>query len=529
MSILSLQSLIKKSLKLPSRYYLRRVIVGGILLMPIMSLADNHFSAWSDKTICRLVQAQQDNAEYQSEAKQRGLNCGSSGTTLTTSNKITPWSHSANQNENALFQGPRWTGRLRSMYNSDFPTWHVTADMNNDGILDFVYSPFFDVENTRGSGKVAHGAEDDSKHGHCLDEVCRGDGVLPSIYFGRSDGTWIYGTGAVIDNRELPGYRMGHVVVADFNGDGRQDMFINDTMDDEGSGPNGVKEWNGHRDSYYLSQADGTWLESSDTHLSIPDFQVFDHGKVVGDIDGDGDNDIVITTSEGHSYCWKNNGKGYMKLDKYCARGITAFVLELADMDGDGDLDLISSHSEQDSRTWAGKTAIHYNNGKGRFRKNSVPLKMYISDKYDWSGILSIKAADFDNDGDLDLVLTRFREPYVGLALEIKENLGGNKFGSSMHYIYDIPNYTKEKHDSIKSEGNVFNVAQLLRIADANDDGLLDIITYAGHGLYKDYVYMNDGDMTFTEHKAHSRPTLIDIKMSIDLKVNDRFYMEDMY
>jgi len=49
------------------------MIAGGILLMPIGSLADNHFSSWSDKTICRLAKAQQNNVEYQAEATNRGL------------------------------------------------------------------------------------------------------------------------------------------------------------------------------------------------------------------------------------------------------------------------------------------------------------------------------------------------------------------------------------------------------------------------------------------------------------------------
>jgi hypothetical protein len=449
--------------------------------------------------------------------------------------KVTkPWNYADNQGVNALYMGPRWTSHLRSMYNTDFPTRHTTADMNNDGILDFIYTPFFNVENLQGSGKIKNYSDDrdDKLHGRCVDEACRGEAALPSIYFGRSDGTWIYGTGAVIDNREDPGYMMAdRAKVADFNGDGKPDIWLNETEATTLEFTTIHEGSKGRRDSYYLSQPDGTWLESSDTHLSHSNFQVFDHGYAFGDIDSDGDNDILITTSEGHSYCWVNNGKGYMKLDKNCARGISAFIVEFGDMDGDGDLDLISLHLEDYSKKWAGDTAIHYNNGKGRFSLNSVKLKEY-GGKYDWNGGLSIKAADFDGDGDNDLILSRHRNPYVGLALEVKENLGNGKFGSNLRVIYDIPDYTIAKHSSIKHEGGTYNVSQMLLIADANNDGLPDIITYSGGSggmRLSDYVYISNGDMTFTEIKKNDKNNPIKKIMAWNFNVKDRFYMEDMY
>jgi len=446
-----------------------------------------------------------------------------------------PFNHSAWVAENRYAEtiGPEWTSKLRSMYNSEWNTWHFTADMNNDGILDFVYTPNFQVENLHGSGSVKTEDLSDAEHGHCRDEVCRGEGALPSIYFGRSDGTWVYGTGAFVDNRENPGYHACPSNVADFNGDGRPDLFCNDTLDDEGSGPNGVKEWNGRRDSYYLSQPDGTWLESSDTHLSIPNFQVFDHDFAIGDIDSDGDNDIIISTGEGHSYCWRNNGKGYMKLDKNCARGVKAFMLELADMDGDGDLDLISFHMEDYSKKWAGDTAIHYNNGSGKFRLNSVKLKEY-GGEWDWNGALDIRAGDFDGDGDMDILISRMRNPYVGLAYEIKENLGNGKFGSVMDIRFDIRNYTVEKHKKFVWEGNSMNVSQRMNLVDFNNDGLMDFVSYAG-GRFSNYVYISNGDMTFTEIKANDPANPLKRIKPFDRNGDkqmfelENFYMEDLY
>ena len=76
------------------------------------------------------------------------------------------------------------------------------------------------------------------------------------------------------------------LLVADYNNDNILDFYVAD---------HGVGTHNGVRDSYFLSQPNGTWVESSETHLSHSNFVVFDHGGATGDIDNDGDMDVVIT------------------------------------------------------------------------------------------------------------------------------------------------------------------------------------------------------------------------------------------
>ena len=62
--------------KLSMTKLLRNLIGGGILFIPIYALSDNHFSSWSDKTICRLAKTTPDKIEYQAESTKRGLSCG---------------------------------------------------------------------------------------------------------------------------------------------------------------------------------------------------------------------------------------------------------------------------------------------------------------------------------------------------------------------------------------------------------------------------------------------------------------------
>jgi len=57
MLVISLKALIKPS----KTRHLRNLIVLCVLLTPMYSLANDHFSSWSDKTICRLAKTTPDN------------------------------------------------------------------------------------------------------------------------------------------------------------------------------------------------------------------------------------------------------------------------------------------------------------------------------------------------------------------------------------------------------------------------------------------------------------------------------------
>jgi len=436
-------------------------------------------SGWSDKTICRLAKATPDNTEYQAEETKRGLSCGSG---------ITQNSSSSSQKVKSALAGidiendptvdffkppvaPRPTGELYW-----FGRMWKEADYNNDGITDVLYIGAMRVNNA-----VAGALDTEDK---CVKDSCSGYKPLPSLYLGDENGQLIYSPQLLIDDREESGMSLGRqLLVADYNNDNTLDFYVAD---------HGYGTQIGYRDSYFLSQPNGTWVESSNTHLSHSNFQVFDHGAATGDIDNDGDMDVVITQVNwklGTAFwCLMNDGTGYLKKRK-CG-GIFAFGLELADMDGDGDLDAITgAHEHEKSIDFTG---IVWNDGRGNFNKNNKTRLPQHKKK--WGTIPEVSASDLDNDGDLDIVYSRAGVMYVGTAIQVIENLGNKKFKD--HGIFTLEEAPADFRPI--REGNEWNhFIENISFRDLDEDGDNDIYLSSGSGKTNGMVMLNHGDFSF--------------------------------
>jgi len=234
-------------------------------------------------------------------------------------------------------------------------------------------------------------------------------------------------------------------------------------------------------------------LESSETHLSHSNFVVFDHGGATGDIDNDGDMDVVITDTNWKTgtalWCLINDGTGYLKKRK-CG-GIFSFALELADIDGDGYLDvLLGAHEHEQSIDFTG---IVWNDGRGNFNKHNKTSLPHHKKK--WGTVPEVSAADLDNDGDLDIVYSRAGKLYVGTAKQIIENLGNKKFKD--HGIFPL---VEAPDDFIAvSEGNEWNdFIEMIKFRDLDKDGNIDI--YLSNSMSRKtngMVLLNHGDFAF--------------------------------
>lgn len=183
-----------------------------------------------------------------------------------------------------------------------------------------------------------------------------------------------------------------HVDVRDFNGDGRPDIVALFAQGDE-------------RMMLYTNQGG---LNFSETRLlrfpSIYGTSSFD----MGDVDGDGDLDIVCTAGDNADfstilkpyhgvYVYTNQGKMTFKQQAFYPQNGATKVM-LADVDADGDQDMLSIALFPDVEKRPAEGLIYFKNLGKSFELKTIPVNHLGR----WS-VMDI--GDIEGDGDLDVVL----------------------------------------------------------------------------------------------------------------------------
>ncbi|PAP77590.1 FG-GAP-like repeat-containing protein [Rubrivirga marina] len=193
--------------------------------------------------------------------------------------------------------------------------------------------------------------------------------------------------------------------LVDLENDGDLDLVLaNETDPDDTSRANLVRYENvGTASAPALERADDDWLELA-----------YDYGAYApafGDLDGDGDLDLLVGGFNGRFALLENTGSTFEVVDErfqnvdvgQYARGT------LGDLDGDGDLDLIGGAS-------SGRIRLYRNVGSGsevvfQTESNGTPvaedaafqLEIGLPDRVDADTAPAL--GDLDGDGDLDLLL----------------------------------------------------------------------------------------------------------------------------
>ena len=120
----------------------------------------------------------------------------------------------------------------------------------------------------------------------------------------------------------------------------------------------------------------------------------------VGDVNGDGLDDFIVGGSAYRSaMIYQQKANGNFDVDSLAAKDSEDVGILLFDADKDGDLDLycVSGSSEFGKDVSKYQDRLYKNNGKGKFQLDKEALP-----KIESSGSC-VTAADFDQDGDLDL------------------------------------------------------------------------------------------------------------------------------
>lgn len=219
-------------------------------------------------------------------------------------------------------------------------------------------------------------------------------------------------------------------------------------------------------------------------------------GVALGDINNDGLVDIFLAGNQSENKLYLN--KGNFQFEDITERaglavpGIWSTGISMADVNGDGLLDIYVCKSGPlggEER----HNALYINNGDLTFTEMA---KAYgIADEG-----LSQHAVffDFDKDGDLDMYLLNNSARSVGIndlrigQRDIRDTLGGNKL-----YRNDGGKFTDVSEEA-GIYGSAIGYGLGVTVADLNRDGWPDL--YVSNDFFeKDYLYLNNGDGTFTE------------------------------
>ncbi|TKC98514.1 FG-GAP repeat domain-containing protein [Polyangium fumosum] len=277
--------------------------------------------------------------------------------------------------------------------------------------------------------------------------------------------------------------RVRQIAAADVDGDGDVDLYVPDSY---GMQPDALFVNNGQTPPVFADEGAARMGTSSRSA-----------GARFGDLDGDGDLDLVSTDwgadppgSAGTARIYLNDGDGFFQEKAAAvpqdtqAIGTGPIDVDLVDVDGDFDLDLLLASRQ-------GESLLFRNDGTGTFVDANGDLP-------DQPGpyVYGPDACDIDGDGDLDLWLDNG-------AANLHEQLLVND-GKGV--------FTDET--AARVVGNVGADDNEVQCVDIDGDGDFDAVIASLSG--NERVLLNDGTGHFTL-LANTFPTVQDPTLGLDL------------
>ncbi|MGD1845953.1 MAG: FG-GAP-like repeat-containing protein [Salibacteraceae bacterium] len=249
------------------------------------------------------------------------------------------------------------------------------------------------------------------------------------------------------------------MAIADIDGDGDLDLYIA-----------GFSGFNVKSGNLYTNDGTGTFTEVTGTGIDV-----LGSAAAFADIDGDNDQDLLITGTTGTTLnnvstkLYRNDGEGCFSSDTNSNLiGSSSGAIAFMDMDGDADLDLfIVGYASGAIPT----STLYTNDGTGLFTQ-------VAGTPFTGVAIGDIAIDDADDDGDIDILITGNAFPTAVTELYLNDGNGGFSLLS----------------------GTPFSGAVVSSVALRDVDGDFDkdvivsgLLPGAGPGGFLTKVYLKDG------------------------------------
>lgn len=422
----------------------------------------------------------------------------------------------------------------------------IESDINRDGYKDFYLFEWIHNSRSDAPDDLIHAFINDGQ-GHFIlsndsvfdnGKACTSSGAEIPAQFGGSS------TALPKDRNSKCGYQLGvvrHVLVADFNKDGMEDIF----------------------GGMVLQLSSGSKLYNK-TLTNLPDYfrkdhmdPLFTHDQYAADATGDSNLDIFMpakltavkgywgdgTRIAGCAECvatvpWSllvNDGTGKFTVNQNFpimgvgkdhplvkqymphndpSKGVLwggnveelwATTAAVADFDRDGRPDIVVGWSNpRATETWGMGTnsagAVYYNDGNNDWRNR--PIKTLPASFYNSNGNANdMEVMDFDEDGWVDIIVASTKQSpyYEGRVIQFFKNNRNGTFSDVTSSVYS--DYTRYANGTGTP---LWNGEGQLRLVDFNGDGRLDIVDSTTHT----YVLLNAGNGRFTLYDSTNFPRI---------------------
>lgn len=236
----------------------------------------------------------------------------------------------------------------------------------------------------------------------------------------------------------------------------------------------------------------GIWSPPSE------DLQIYlSGGAAVGDVDGDGWEDLYVTRYDAPDILYRNSGDGTFE-DVTIPSGLGANLpttgAAFADVDNDGDQDLYVT-TLNDTRNY-----LYINDGAGHFSEEAASRGASVDTSIPHEGF-SVTFGDYDRDGWLDIHTTEQRSPSGYCHSRLLRNQGpaapGHFSDETVAAGVDFCAIPGLPDSPGLPPGAAYVAAFTSSFADFDGDGWLDLAVAADWGTSR--LFWNNRDGTFSD------------------------------